>query len=84
MQKYEYKVMPLKAAVTPKDIEDQLASGKVAAQVELILKDRAIEGWEYFNSMEVDVEIQKGCGNLFDKGPNAIKLYQIIFRRPLK
>ena len=76
--------MPLKAAVTPKDIEDEKASGKVAAQVELILQERAREGWEYFHSMEVDVDIQKGCSNLFDKGPNAIKLYQIIFRRPLQ
>lgn len=82
--KYEYKVMPLKTTVTDKDIEAGSAGTKVAQQVELILEERAREGWQFYQYMQVEVEIQKGCFNMFDKSPTSTHLYQVIFRRPLQ
>jgi hypothetical protein len=94
MQKYEYKVIAMKSlklTVTPADFEEGRADGESASQMESILEQNAKEGWDFYQAIEVEVDIKKGCGHfmknpmeifsLFQSSPNEIKVPQLIFRR---
>lgn len=86
MEAYDYKVVNLKVEISSGDLGAGKAGPKVAAQIEMQLKEYAREGWEFHQVMPVDVKIKKGCfAAIFDKNsPDSISLYTMVFRRLVK
>ena len=86
MEAYDYKVVNLKVEISSGDLGSGKAGPKVAAQIEMQLKEYAREGWEFHQVMPVEVKVKKGClGAWLEKGsPDSINLYTMVFRRVVK
>lgn len=89
MDKYEYRVDSIQAAITESDINKNVANQKVSAQVEMKLKELMQQGFEFHSQFPVTVKVNpSGCltlipgiGKLF-AGPVAeVTIIVLVFRR---
>jgi hypothetical protein len=56
MEKYDYKVDYLAAQVMTSDVQKKVAEQKVAAQLEIKLREWAEKGYEYCNECTISVD----------------------------
>jgi hypothetical protein len=74
---YEYKAIPFKAQLSRKD-----TANAIATQLENLINDQAIDGWEFDCLDDVGVSIEPGCISALLGGRTQYLRYDIvIFRR---
>lgn len=78
MEKYEYKVDAVQAAVSSGDVSKGLAGDKVGSQVEIKLMELARQGYEFYREFSVPVTVSAGC---FNKDSYTITIIVMVFRR---
>ncbi len=84
---FEYKVDSVRAEINDRSVQDGTAGGKVAAQIEIKLKEWASKGFEYYRSDVVEVEVKGTClfGLMPDPKSNFhITILVFFFRREIK
>lgn len=75
---YDYRVTTINTAITQSDLSKGLAESKVAAQVEQTLKALNREGYEYYNTFPVGVQVRPGC---LGGGVKSLSMLVMVFRR---
>jgi hypothetical protein len=83
MEKYEYKVDAIQAAVAEGDIRKGVAGAKVGSQVELKLGELARQGYEFYREFAVPVKVARGCVSP-SKNAYEITIIVMVFRRPVQ
>ena len=83
MEKYEYKVDVLQAAVSEGDVTNGVAGKKVGSQVEIKLSELAAEGYEFYREFAVPVTIKPGCEFGGNKAYD-VTFIVMVFRRQIK
>jgi hypothetical protein len=73
---YRYKVIPFigqsKGSVSP---------AGVARQLESVISEHAVDGWEFYQLSDVNIEVQPGClAGLFGANTQYMRFDQVIFR----
>jgi hypothetical protein len=83
--KYEYKVDYLEASVTDRDVRKGDAWKKTTGQVEVKLTEANKQGWEYYRSdvMHVDVK-QTNCFGSQTGEAVAVNILILIFRKEIR
>ena len=74
--RYRYRVIPFigqsKGSVSPSD---------VASQLESVISEHAVDGWEFYQLSDVNIEVQPGClAGLFGGKTQYLRFDQVIFR----
>tara|TARA_B100000676_G_C17928763_1_gene759642 strand:+ start:272 stop:532 length:261 start_codon:yes stop_codon:yes gene_type:complete len=77
---YEYRCVYIETAVSEGDFKDGVAGKKIASQVEIKLTELSEEGYDFYRTFNVPVDIKKGCfGN--KELPDNLDLNMMVFRR---
>lgn len=82
MEKYEYKVDAIQAAVSEGDIKKGVAGQKVGSQVEVKLGELSRQGYEFYREFPVPVKVATGCGS--KKTVYEVTIIVMVFRRAIK
>lgn len=82
MTDYEYKCVPFIATVKAGFFSKDNA-GTIASQLESLIKDNAVGGWEFYGVYQVQTLVKPGClGSLLGKTEGAIPYDLVTFRKP--
>ena len=74
--RYRYRVIPFigqsKGSISPSE---------VASQLENVISEHAVDGWEFYQLSDVNIEVQPGClAGLFGAKTQYMRFDQVIFR----
>ena len=75
---YTYKVIPFMG-----HIKSNQGASDVSAQLESLINQHAVDGWEFYELDEVNIAVSPGClAGLFGRPTVYTKYDQVIFRQP--
>jgi len=81
--KYEYKVVPF-VGTLKKGLFSTEGVEAVSKQMQTILNNETIQGWEFYAMNDVDVAVEPGClPGLFGAKKKFFPMDQLVFRRPV-
>jgi hypothetical protein len=77
MAQYEYKAVPFIGTIRAKQGPDF-----VAQQLSGVINQHAVDGWEFYQMGDVNIQINPGClASLLGASASYIRFDQLIFRR---
>ena len=77
MSAYNYKVAPFMGVVKAGG-----SAGEVASQLETLISQHAVDGWEFYQLGSVNIEVKPGCiAGLLGRDSDYVRYDQAIFRR---
>jgi len=83
--RYEYKTDYIEATVTDKDVKKGIAGAKVTAQIETKLTEWGEQGFEFYRSDVVSVEVQEtSCFGKPTGETINLSILIFIFRREIR
>ena len=82
---WEYKIDYINAEVTDRDIKAGKAGQKVVSQAEIKLDEWAAQGFDFYRSEVIEVEVhQTGCFGKQTGSSTRLNLVLFIFRREVR
>jgi hypothetical protein len=74
----QYKVVPFIAKV-----KSGASTSEVAAQLEAIINQTTVGGWEFHSFNDVNIEVSPGClaGLLLGRKSTYVKFDQLVFKK---
>jgi hypothetical protein len=83
--KHEFKIDYIEAVVTDKDVLKGIAGQKVTAQVETKLTEWGEQGWDYYRSEVIRIEVlQTNCFGGKTGKAHSLNLLMFVFRREIR
>ena len=77
MSAYNYKVAPFMGVV-----KSGGSANEVATQLETLIGQHTVDGWEFYQLGAVNIEVKPGCiGGLLGRESDYVRYDQAIFRR---
>ena len=77
MSMYTYKVVPFMGTV-----KSGQSASTVASQLETVIAQYAVDGWDFYQLGAVNIEVKPGCiGGLLGKESDYVRYDQVIFRK---
>jgi hypothetical protein len=74
---YQYQVVPFIGK-----IKSSQSASDVAAQLQAVISQYAVQGWEFYQIGDVNIEVKPGClAGLFGAKIAYMRFDQIIFRK---
>lgn len=82
MEQYEYRVVPFVGQLKRSVFSVENAQ-KVSEQLQSLIDQYAQQGWEFYRTDKIDIQIKPGClASLLGAKATFITFDQVIFRRP--
>ena len=78
---YQYKVVPFIGQIKGGTFSTNNAQ-TVSSQLEAVIQEHAKQGWDYYSTEKIGIEVQPGClGSFLGQKSAYINFDQIIFRK---
>jgi hypothetical protein len=83
--KYEYKIDYIEANITDADVKKGVGGAKVTGQIEVKLGEWADQGYEFYRSEVIPLEVHKtGCFGNRTGESTRLRLLMFIFRKEIR
>lgn len=74
---YQYQVIPFIGK-----IKNNQSAADVAGQLQAVISQHALQGWEFYQMSDVNIEVQPGClAGLLGTKVSYVRFDQIVFRK---